>query len=135
MPPTGDLARNPGKCPDWELNQRPFGSQASTQSTELYQPGPSPSIYSSCLGPGHRVDTPCPGRAPTLLAPGVLVLGSVESARLVPCTPPAPFQLHIPHPRGHNSAETDTWVLPYTVPGWPLQGWGTGSKSACVGVE
>ena len=23
--PTGDLAPNPGVCPDWELNQRPFG--------------------------------------------------------------------------------------------------------------
>ena len=39
IPPTGDLARNPGVCPDWELNQRPFGSQAHTQSTELHQPG------------------------------------------------------------------------------------------------
>ena len=38
--PTGDLARNPGMCPDWESNQQPFGSQARTQSTELYQPGP-----------------------------------------------------------------------------------------------
>ena len=27
MAPTGDLAHNPGMCPDWELNQRPFGSQ------------------------------------------------------------------------------------------------------------
>ena len=26
-PPTGDLACNPGMCPDWESNQRPFGSQ------------------------------------------------------------------------------------------------------------
>ena len=26
-PPTVDLALNPGMCPDWELNQRPFGSQ------------------------------------------------------------------------------------------------------------
>ena len=26
-PPTGDLARNPGMCPDWESNQQPFGSQ------------------------------------------------------------------------------------------------------------
>ena len=26
-------------CPDWESNQRPFGSQAGTQSTELHQPG------------------------------------------------------------------------------------------------
>ena len=38
-PPTGDLACNPGMCPDWELNQRPFGLQASTQSTEAHQPG------------------------------------------------------------------------------------------------
>ena len=28
-----------GICPDWELNQRPFGSQAGTQCTEPYQPG------------------------------------------------------------------------------------------------
>ena len=35
--PTGDLARNPGMCPDWELNQQAFGSQASTQSTEPHQ--------------------------------------------------------------------------------------------------
>ena len=37
-PPTGDLACNPGMCPDWESNHRPFGSLASTQSTEPYQP-------------------------------------------------------------------------------------------------
>ena len=36
MPPNGDLTHNPGICPDWELNQRPFGSQASTQSTEQH---------------------------------------------------------------------------------------------------
>ena len=30
---TGDLACNPGMCPGWESNQRPFGSQAGTQST------------------------------------------------------------------------------------------------------
>ena len=34
MPPTGDLAHHPGMCSDWESNQRPFGLQASTQSTE-----------------------------------------------------------------------------------------------------
>ena len=39
-PPTGDLAHNPGMCPDWELNQRPFGSQPHAQSTEPHQPGP-----------------------------------------------------------------------------------------------
>ena len=27
VPHTGDLAHNPGMCPDWELNWRPFGSQ------------------------------------------------------------------------------------------------------------
>ena len=38
-PPTGDLAHNPGMCPDWESNRQPFGSQAGAQSTELHQPG------------------------------------------------------------------------------------------------
>ena len=38
-PPTGDPAHNLGMCPDWELNQQPFGLQASTQSTESHQPG------------------------------------------------------------------------------------------------
>ena len=33
-PPTGDLAHNPGMCPDWEANWLPFGSQAHAQSTE-----------------------------------------------------------------------------------------------------
>ena len=37
-PPTGDLAQNPGMCPDWESNLRPFGSWASAQSTEPHQP-------------------------------------------------------------------------------------------------
>ena len=39
-PPTGDLACDPGMCPDWELNWQPSGSQAATQSTEPHQPGP-----------------------------------------------------------------------------------------------
>ena len=43
--PTGDLARNPGMCPDWESNQWPFGLQASAQSTEPHQPG----LYSIVL--------------------------------------------------------------------------------------
>ena len=38
-PPTGDPASNPGMCPDWESNQRPFGSQAGAQPTEPHQPG------------------------------------------------------------------------------------------------
>ena len=36
MAPTGDLACNPGMCPNLELNLRPFASQAHAQSTELY---------------------------------------------------------------------------------------------------
>ena len=40
-PPAGDLACNTGMCPDPELNKQPFGSQASTQSTEPHQPGPN----------------------------------------------------------------------------------------------
>ena len=39
VPPPGDLAHNPGTCPDWESNWRPFGSQASSPSTEPHQPG------------------------------------------------------------------------------------------------
>ena len=38
-PPTGDLAHNPGVCPDWESNWRPFGLQASAQPPELHQTG------------------------------------------------------------------------------------------------
>ena len=47
-PPTGDLARNPGTCPDWESNWRPFGSQASAQSTEPHQPGQLLSHFLTC---------------------------------------------------------------------------------------
>ena len=42
--PTGDPAHNPGMYPDWELNWRPYGSQAGAQSTELRQPGQLPSF-------------------------------------------------------------------------------------------
>ena len=40
IPPAGDLACNPGVCPDWELNRPPLGSQVGAQSTEPHQPGP-----------------------------------------------------------------------------------------------
>ena len=36
-PLSRDLARNPGTCPDWAWNQRPFGLQGGTQSTEPHQ--------------------------------------------------------------------------------------------------
>ena len=38
VPPTGDLARNPGMCPDRELNWQPSGSQTGAQSTEPHEP-------------------------------------------------------------------------------------------------
>ena len=38
VPPTGDLARNPGMCPDWESNQQLFGSKARDQYTEPHEP-------------------------------------------------------------------------------------------------
>ena len=38
-PHAGDLACNPGMCPDWGSNPRPFGSQSRAQSTEPQQPG------------------------------------------------------------------------------------------------
>ena len=50
MPPAGDLARNPGMCPDWESNWKPCGSQASAQSTEPHQPGCCVHVYKmQCL--------------------------------------------------------------------------------------
>ena len=42
--PNRDLARNPGMCPDWESNQRPFCLQAGTQSTEPHQLGQNSQI-------------------------------------------------------------------------------------------
>ena len=39
MFPAGELAWNPGMCPDWESHWPPFGSQASAQSTKPHQPG------------------------------------------------------------------------------------------------
>ena len=38
-PTPGNLTYNPGMCPYWELNQRPFSSQVSAQSIEPHQPG------------------------------------------------------------------------------------------------
>ena len=45
VPSTGDLACNPGMCPDWESNQQPFGLQAGTQSTESHQPGQNSEFF------------------------------------------------------------------------------------------
>ena len=49
MPPIGDLACNPGMCPDWESNQWPFGSQAHAQSMELHQPRQSLRVFEKLI--------------------------------------------------------------------------------------
>ena len=38
-PPIGDLDGYPGMYPDWESKLRPFGLQASAESSELHQLG------------------------------------------------------------------------------------------------
>ena len=38
-PPAGDLAHNPGTCPDWESNWRPFTLWDDAQPTEPSQAG------------------------------------------------------------------------------------------------
>ena len=60
-PITGDLARNPGIWPEWELNQWPFGSWAGTQCTEPHQSGHD--------GPSYLYSTP---RVPFLLGVHVI---------------------------------------------------------------
>ena len=52
-PPTEDLACNPGLCPDWESNQRPFGSQACNQSTEPHEPGHSTCFFNAVASEYH----------------------------------------------------------------------------------
>ena len=44
--PTGDLAHNPGMCPDWESNWRPFDLQASTQPLSHTSQGTLSFIFS-----------------------------------------------------------------------------------------
>ena len=47
--PYWGMAYNPGMGPDWELNSKPFGSQAGTQLTEPHQPGPNTFIFITYL--------------------------------------------------------------------------------------
>ena len=51
-----DLVRDPGICPDWELNQLPFGLQAGTQSTEPHtSPGSELELF-LFPPPRHHLD-------------------------------------------------------------------------------
>ena len=40
VPSTGDLACNPGICPDWESNQQPFGLQPALNPLSYTSQGP-----------------------------------------------------------------------------------------------
>ena len=62
-PLTGDLACNPGMCPNWGSNQPPFGYQASAQSTEPHQPGLLTSFYREETEAQRQYDN-CPETAP-----------------------------------------------------------------------
>ena len=44
VPPCGELSHNPDTCLDWEWNLQPFGSLASTESTEPCQFGGNTSL-------------------------------------------------------------------------------------------
>ena len=55
MPPTRDLACNPGMCPDWPSNQWPSSLQDDAQPTRLHQSGPQM----------HLEEFPLLKRAPT----------------------------------------------------------------------
>ena len=48
LPGVGELACNPGMCPDQEVNQQCFGSQAHAQSTKPHQPGLRFTFFSMC---------------------------------------------------------------------------------------
>ena len=50
MPPAGDLAHNPGMCPNRELNLQPFGLQDDAQPVEPYRPGQSCYLFFSLSG-------------------------------------------------------------------------------------
>ena len=44
----GDLVHNPGMCPDWELNQRPFDSQPTLNPLGHTSQGSPEDVKSSC---------------------------------------------------------------------------------------
>ena len=77
----GNLARNPGMCPDWESNWRPFNFQASTQSTEPYQPVPKGSFL---------MKLPKPPRGSNKMVFGITIWASMT----LKLTMSTPFPMH-----------------------------------------
>ena len=54
-PLTGDLACNPGMCPDWEFNQQPFGSQPALNPLNHTSQGCSMFRYTKVQNPPPNV--------------------------------------------------------------------------------
>ena len=77
--PTRDLAHNPGMCPDWESNWRPFGFQASTPSTEPHQPGQEIHSYLRVRKmPSHISSTILPFTIKYLIQLEIIFISSVK---------------------------------------------------------
>ena len=49
LAPTGDLAHNPGTCPDWESNRRPFGLQSALNPLWYISQGPMSTPFNQQL--------------------------------------------------------------------------------------
>ena len=84
-PPTGDLARNPGMCPDWESHQGPFGSQAGAQSPEPHQPGLLVHLQMLARQLPQTGDIGCNPMTNVLIKRGNLALAGV--AQWIECQP------------------------------------------------
>ena len=57
MPPTGDLASNPGMLPDWESNQQPFGPQSKLNPLSHTRQGKQAFLRTSLPSVNHSRST------------------------------------------------------------------------------
>ena len=107
-PPTGDLARNPGLCPDRKLNQRPFCSQGGPQPTEPRQPGPDRAFL-------------------MVVVPNVDPFSAKNKQNWKMCMTAAPSRhpgrppprARTPSPFATQSPRWETSAMPHQGPGWP----------------
>ena len=66
--PTGDLAHNPGVCPDWESNWRPFVLQPTLSPLSHTSQGPLTWVLSSDTTWCHGFGVPMPDLSPSSAA-------------------------------------------------------------------